>query len=39
MKRKKYLAFLWVAEWFGNNITVVNTSNQSVVNQFSLVDR
>jgi hypothetical protein len=29
--------YLWVGERFGNNITVVDTSSNSVVNQFSLV--
>jgi DNA-binding beta-propeller fold protein YncE len=29
--------YLWVAERFGNNITVVDTSSEMVVNQFSLV--
>lgn len=35
-KRERYL---WVDERFGNNITVVDTSNNAVVNQFSLVGR
>jgi DNA-binding beta-propeller fold protein YncE len=29
--------YLWVAERFGNNITVVDTSSNAVVNQFSLI--
>ncbi|HEX6183611.1 MAG TPA: hypothetical protein VFZ44_06855 [Pyrinomonadaceae bacterium] len=35
--RTKHERFVWVAERFGNNITVVDTEGNSVVNQFSLV--
>jgi DNA-binding beta-propeller fold protein YncE len=31
--------FLWVAERFGNNITVVDTKTNAPINQFSLVGR
>ena len=34
--RTKHERFLWVAERFGNNITVVETETNAVVNQFSL---
>jgi hypothetical protein len=33
----KHERYLWVDERFGNNITVVDTDSNSVVNQFSLV--
>jgi hypothetical protein len=33
----KHDRYLWVGERFGNNITVVDTGSNSVVNQFSLV--
>jgi hypothetical protein len=35
--RTKHDRYVWVDERFGNNITVVETSSNSVVNQFSLV--
>src|SRR5688500_1201279 len=35
--RTKHDRYLWVAERFGNNITVVDTGSNVVVNQFSLV--
>ena len=31
--------YLWVAERFGNNITVVDTDSNAVINQFGLVGR
>lgn len=31
--------FVWVVERFGNNITVVDTTSNAVINQFSLVGR
>jgi hypothetical protein len=34
--RTKHERFVWVAERFGNNITVVDTGANTVVNQFSL---
>jgi hypothetical protein len=34
--KTKHERFLWVAERFGNNITVVDTGSNSVVNQFGL---
>src|SRR5688572_30427728 len=33
----KHDRYLWVGERFGNNITVVDTNSNAVVNQFSLV--
>jgi DNA-binding beta-propeller fold protein YncE len=35
--RTKHDRYLWVGERFGNNITVVDTGSNAVVNQFSLV--
>src|SRR5687768_441132 len=35
--RTKHERYLWVGERFSNNITVVDTDSNSVVNQFSLV--
>lgn len=35
--KTKHERFLWVAERFGNNITVVDTDSNTVVEQFSLV--
>ncbi|MDQ3667636.1 MAG: hypothetical protein M3410_13885 [Acidobacteriota bacterium] len=35
--KTKHERYVWVAERFGNNITVVDTGSNSVVNQFSLV--
>jgi hypothetical protein len=35
--RTNHERFMWIAERFGNNITVVDTEGNSVVNQFSLV--
>ena len=35
--KTKHDRYLWVGERFGNNITVVDTGSNSVVNQFSLV--
>ena len=34
--KTRHERFLWVAERFGNNITVVDTEDNAVVNQFSL---
>ena len=34
--KTKHDRFLWVAERFGNNITIVDTDSDSVVNQFGL---
>jgi hypothetical protein len=35
--RTKHERYLWVAERFGNNITVVDAESNSIVNQFGLV--
>jgi hypothetical protein len=35
--KTKHDRYLWVGERFGNNITVVDTGSNSVVNQFSLI--
>jgi DNA-binding beta-propeller fold protein YncE len=35
--RTKHERYVWVGERFGNNITVVDTDSNSVVNQFTLV--
>ena len=35
--KTRHARYVWVAERFGNNMTVVDTSSNAVVNQFSLI--